>query len=116
MLASLLDWYIEKWTRHGKLLLFNTLGVDPKDSMATMQLACALVVMGRNTFIKGHPEWGYANDFPLKFAHFSTNFDAGPLSDRTRVSLGKGYVATQPRPLEGWSGKNGKPLTVSRCF
>ena len=98
MLVSLLDWYIERWTRHGKLLLWNTLGVDPEDSMLTMQLACTLVVMGRNTFIKGHPEWGYALSYVAggwKNPTFTSLLGDQKLGAPTGPAVRTGYVYTR---------------------
>jgi hypothetical protein len=98
LLVSLLDWYIEKWTRHGKIMLFTTHGVDPDDAVSMMQFTCALIIMGRNTFLRGHDDFGYELNYKQggwKNPTFLTQLAGRKLGTPKGEAVRKEYVYTR---------------------
>jgi len=96
--VSLLDWYIEKWCRHSKLLLFTAHGVDPDDALSMMQLACGLIIMGRNTFLRGHHDSGYALSYTAggwRNPSFLTHLTEQKLGAPRGEAVRDGYVYTR---------------------
>jgi hypothetical protein len=97
---DVLDWYIQKWTRHGKLLIVSSVGVDPENGDSMMHLASMLVILGRHTYIRGNDENGYATSYlgggwknPDYVQHLSDKKLGPPLSDAVREP--EGYVYTR---------------------
>jgi hypothetical protein len=97
---EVLDWYIQKWTRHGRLLIVSSVGVDPQNGDSMMHLASMLVILGRHTYIRGNDENGYATSYlgggwknPDYVQHLSGKKLGAPLSDAVREP--DGYVYTR---------------------
>ena len=97
---EVLDWYINKWTRHGKLLIVSSVGLDPNNGDSMMHFASMLVILGRHTYIRGNDENGYATSYlgggwknPDYLQYLSDKKLGPPLSDAVREP--NGYVYTR---------------------
>jgi hypothetical protein len=93
-----LDWFIEKWTRHGRLFQIASNEIAPNSRESMMHLACVLTVMGRNTFVRGHNGSGYELSYtaggwknPTYSGFLGDRMLGEPLADAVRV----GYVYTR---------------------
>ena len=63
-MASTIDWVINRWSRHGKLLLITADNADPSNPDNVMQLATTMIMLGKNSFVRftgGVPSLNYAS-------------------------------------------------------
>jgi Carbohydrate binding module (family 6)/Hypothetical glycosyl hydrolase family 15 len=51
-MSSTIDWVINRWSRHGKLLLITADNADPSDPANVMELATTMIMLGRNSFVR----------------------------------------------------------------
>jgi hypothetical protein len=96
-LVERMEWYINKWTRHGKLFYTNAPVVKPDNEESVFQIGVLLSVMGRNSFLRFFDETanftykigGWAN--PSYWEHMAHLKLGEPLAGASK----DGYVFTR---------------------